>query len=94
MNHYWAIQSIGLPTKLAAEQWRFWHYKDRLPGNEISRRKLYVRRDKKGLWRVIRKIWEWELDDPMLGDHKFIAQYRQYLKRQTTRTARIIRGKL
>ena len=94
MNHYWSVESVALPTRKAALAWRTWHHVGRLPGNEISRFKLFVRQDNTGKWRVVRKIYEHELNDPLLGNDKAIAQYRKHLQDVTREAHRVIKGKL
>ena len=94
MKNYWVIQSVALPSREAALAWRTWHHMGRLPGNELSRFKLFVRQDKSGKWRVIRKIYEHELDDFLLGDDDMVAQYREHLKDVTREARRVIKGRL
>ena len=77
MKRYWAILSKDLPTRDDA-----YDFRNLMVGNGISFHKLKI--IKVGwYYRVIRRIHDTELDDPMLGNKACIAQYRRWLERQT-----------
>ena len=66
MNYYWAQLSHGLRKRVQAKEFKVLMYTE----NKISRFKLFIVQGKNGRWYVLRKIFEWELGDHLLGDYK------------------------
>jgi len=77
MMSYWAVLSRQLPTRKEAYAFRML-----MVGNGILYHKMKIIKVK-GFYRVIRRIHESELDDPLLGNKDTIAQYRLWLAKQT-----------
>ena len=89
MNCYWVILSVPL-TRQEAKKFKCVMYKE----NGIARSTLYLRQDKKNHWRVVRRMTEWHLRDPLLGNRDDVAQYRRHLKAETQIARRMIKGRL
>ena len=90
MNCYWVVLSVALPSKRKATDFKVLMYEE----NRISRFKLRIYQDRRGKWRVVRKIFEWELGDPLFGNREKVAQYRKHLRNETRKTKRLIKGRL
>ena len=95
MRVWFTLQSIGFASKDEACAWRSWHCAGRLPGNEVPRHKLLVCRDIYGMWRVVRKRHESEVDnDPLLGNRKRVKEFKRYLDHADQKAKKIIKGRL
>ena len=87
---YWVVLNKALRSRKKATDFKVLMYEK----NRISRFKLRIYQDRRGKWRVVRKIYEWELGDPLFGNRKKVAQYRKHLMCETRKAKRMIKGRL
>ena len=90
MKHYLTPLFLGVKTRAEAKAKRIKAYKPKaLGGYGLRREKLYLVQDTRDRWRVIRRIYEWEL-----ADERYPAERKEYLREQTRRVERWMkRGK-
>ena len=87
---FWVILNRPFTTEKEAREFKRVMHEE----NGINKYALFVRQDKSGGWRVVRRMTDWHLRDPILGNRKQVEQYRQHLIDETRRAKKKIRGKL